>query len=63
MEQKTSDRFDVLGAEIAENTVKFNVGAEVVNDNGLFYNGGMTYEFGSDDTEAYGVNVGVGYKF
>ena len=60
---KASDKFDVLGAEIAENTVKFNVGAEVEHDNGLFYNGGMTYEFGSDDTKAYGVNVGVGYRF
>lgn len=60
---KASDRFDVLGAEIAENTVKFNVGAKVEHDNGLFYNGGMTYEFGSDDTKAYGVNVGVGYRF
>ena len=60
---KASDRFDVLGAEIAENTVKFNVGAEVEYDNGLFYNGGMTYEFGSDDTKAYGVNVGAGYRF
>ena len=60
---KVSDRFDVLGAEIAENTVKFNVGAEVEHDNGLFYNGGMTYEFGSDDTKAYGVNVGAGYRF
>lgn len=60
---KASDKFDVLGAEIAENTVKFNVGAEVKHDNGLFYNGGMTYEFGSDDTKAYGVNVGVGYRF
>lgn len=60
---KASDRFDVLGAEIAENTVKFNVGAKVEHDNGLFYNGGMTYEFGSDDTKAYGVNVGAGYRF
>ena len=59
----TSDKFDVLGAELAENTVKFNLGAEAVNENGFFYNGGFTYEFGSDDTEAYGVNVGVGYKF
>lgn len=60
---KASDRFDVLGAEIAENTVKFNVGAKVEHDNGLFYNGGMTYEFGSDDTKAYGVNIGAGYRF
>lgn len=59
----TSDKFDVLGAELAENTVKFNLGAEAVNENGFFYNGGFTYEFGSDDTEAYGVQAGVGYKF
>ena len=58
-----SEGFNVLGAELAENVVKFNLGAEVTNENGFFYNGGFTYEFGSNDTEAYGVNVGVGYKF
>ena len=58
-----SEGFDVLGAELAENVVKFNLGAEVTNENGFFYNGGLTYEFGSDDTEAYGVTAGVGYKF
>lgn len=60
---EASNGFDVLGAELAENTVKFDLGAEVTNENGFFYNGGFTYEFGSNDTEAYGVNVGVGYKF
>ena len=60
---KASEGFNVLGAELAENVVKFNLGAEVTNENGFFYNGGFTYEFGSNDTEAYGVNVGVGYKF
>ena len=58
-----SEGFNVLGAELAENVVKFNLGAEVTNENGFFYNGGLTYEFGSDDTDAYGVNVGVGYRF
>ena len=58
-----SEGFDVLGAELAENVVKFNLGAEVTNENGFFYNGGLTYEFGSNDTDAYGINVGVGYKF
>lgn len=58
-----SEGFNVLGAELAENVVKFNLGAEVTNENGFFYNGGLTYEFGSDDTDAYGINVGVGYKF
>lgn len=57
------ENFDVLGAEIAENVFSVNLGAEVSYENGFFYNGGFTYEFGSDDTEAYGVNVGVGYKF
>ena len=58
-----SEGFNVLGAELAENVIKFNLGAEVTNENGFFYNGGLTYEFGSNDTEAYGVNVGAGYKF
>ena len=60
---KASEGFNVLGVELAENVVKFNLGAEVTNENGFFYNGGFTYEFGSNDTEAYGVNVGAGYKF
>ncbi len=60
---KASEGFNVLGAELAENVVKFNLGAEVTNENGFFYNGGLTYEFGSNDTEAYGVNIGIGYKF
>ena len=60
---KASEGFNVLGAELAENVVKFNLGAEVTNENGFFYNGGFTYEFGSNDTKVYGVNVGAGYKF
>lgn len=58
-----TESFDVLGAEIAENVFSINLGAEVSYENGFFYNGGFTYEFGSNDTEAYGVNVGAGYKF
>ncbi|WP_300392730.1 autotransporter outer membrane beta-barrel domain-containing protein, partial [Fusobacterium sp.] len=59
----TSNSFGVLGAELAKNVVKFNLGAEVASENGFFYNGGLTYEFGGNDTKAYGVNLGVGYKF
>ena len=61
--KEASNGFNVLGAELAENTVKFDLGTEVTNENGFFYNGGFTYEFGSNDTEVYGVNVGAGYKF
>ncbi len=58
-----TNSFNVIGAELAENVIKFNLGAEAAQENGFFYNGGFTYEFGSNDTEAYGVNVGAGYKF
>ncbi len=34
------ERFDVLGANLGENTLKINIGAEVEKDNGFFYNGG-----------------------
>ena len=61
--ETASEGFNVLGAELAENMVKFNVNAEVTRENGFFYNGGFTYEFGSNDTEAYSINAGVGYKF
>lgn len=60
---KASEGFNVLGAELAENVVKFNLGAEVMNENGFFYNGGFTHEFGSNDTKVYGISVGVGYIF
>lgn len=59
----TTTHFNVLGAELDENVIKFNLGAEVGHENGFFYNGGFTYEFGGNDTKAYGVNAGVGYKF
>lgn len=55
--------FDILGAELAENTIKANLTAEVTRENGFFYNAGVTYRFGSDNTEDYGANVGVGYSF
>ena len=54
---------EILGAELAENTLKFALDAEVENENGFFYNAGVNYRFGSEDTEAYSVNAGVGYKF
>ncbi len=61
--ENTTSHFNVLGAELSENVIKFNLGAEIENENGFFYNGGFTYEFGGNNTEAYGVNAGVGYKF
>ena len=54
---------EILGAELAENTLKFALDAEVENENGFFYNAGVNYRFGSKDTEAYSVNAGIGYKF
>ena len=59
----TSEGFNILGAELAENTIKFNLGMEVEHENGLFYNGGVSYEFGTNDTEAYGAGLGIGYRF
>ncbi|WP_349763836.1 autotransporter outer membrane beta-barrel domain-containing protein [Fusobacterium sp. SYSU M8D902] len=58
-----SNQFGVHGGELSENVLKFNLGAEVANENGFFYNGGFTYEFGSEDMKSYGVNVGAGYRF
>lgn len=55
--------FDVLGAELSENTGKFDLSVEVNKDNGVFYNVGGTLRVGSDNTRDYGVKVGAGYKF
>ena len=54
---------EILGAELSENVLRFVLDAEVKKENGFFYNGGFIYEFGSNDTKSYGVNIGVGYKF
>lgn len=55
--------FDVLGAELSEDTAKFDLGVEVSKDNGVFYNLGGTLRVGSDNTRDYGVKLGAGYKF
>lgn len=62
-ENKISNGFNVLGAELAENILNFELKAEVEKENGVFYNGGFIYQFGSNDTKSYGVNLGIGYKF
>lgn len=55
--------FDILGAELSEDTAKFDLGVEVSKDNGVFYNLGGTLRVGSDSTRNYGVKLGAGYKF
>lgn len=60
---KSNLDFDIKGAELSENTGKFDLSIEVTKDNGFFYNGGLNLNVGSDDYRNYGVNVGVGYKF
>lgn len=57
------NRFDVLGANLGENTLKINIGAEVEKDNGIFYNGGINYKFDNEDRETLGATIGAGYKF
>ena len=57
------DKFDVLGANLGENTLKINIGAEVEKDNGFFYNGGLNYKFDNEDRETFGATIGAGYKF
>ena len=57
------ERFDVLGANLGENTLKINIGAEVEKDNGFFYNGGLNYKFDNEDRETFGATIGAGYKF
>ena len=57
------ERFDVLGANLGENTLKINIGVEVEKDNGFFYNGGLNYKFDNEDRETFGATIGAGYKF
>lgn len=62
-ENKISNGFNVLGAELPENSLNFELKAEVEKENGVFYGGGFSYQLGSNDTKSYRVNLGVGYKF
>ena len=57
------ERFDVLGGNLGENTLKINIGAEVEKDNEFFYNGGLNYKFDNEDRETFGATIGAGYKF
>lgn len=43
--------------------MKLNVGADVELTNGVFYNGGLSYEFDDEDRDSIGVTLGAGYKF
>lgn len=56
-------QFEVLGGELTENTIKFSLDAEMTFENGFFYNAGVNYRFGGEDTKVYGASVGVGYTF
>lgn len=57
------DKFDLIGANLGENTLKINIGVEVEKDNGFFYNGGLNYKFDNEDRETFGATIGAGYKF
>ena len=59
----STGNFEVLGAELSEDTAKFDLGVEVSKDSGIFYNLGGTLRVGSDNTRDYGVKLGAGYKF
>lgn len=59
----SSNQFEVSDIELSENVLRFNLGAEVKNDNGFFYNGGFTYQFGSENKTSYGASLGIGYTF
>lgn len=60
---KSNGTFDIVGANLAKNTGKFDLSVKVSKDSGIFYKGGVSYQVGSDKTRDYGVNVGLGYKF
>ena len=53
----------VKGANLEKNSLKLNVGADVELTNGVFYNGGLSYEFDDEDRDSIGVTLGAGYKF
>lgn len=61
--EAAGSQFEVLGGELAENTIKFSLDAEMTLENGFFYNAGVNYRFGGEDTKVYGASVGVGYTF
>jgi hypothetical protein len=53
----------VKGANLEKNSLKLNLGADVELTNGVFYNGGLSYEFDDEDRDSIGVTLGAGYKF
>ena len=57
------DSTKVKGANLEKNSLKLNIGADVELTNGVFYNGGLSYEFDDEDRDSIGVTLGAGYKF
>ena len=53
----------VKGANLEKNSLTLNIGADVELTNGVFYNGGLSYEFDDEDRDSIGVTLGAGYKF
>lgn len=53
----------VKGANLEKNRLTLNIGADVELTNGVFYNGGLSYEFDDEDRDSIGVTLGAGYKF
>lgn len=58
-----ANNVSISGANLTENSVNFTLGAEVENESGLFYNVGASYTIGSNNTDNYGANLGIGYRF
>ncbi|NME36666.1 autotransporter outer membrane beta-barrel domain-containing protein [Fusobacterium sp. FSA-380-WT-3A] len=58
-----ANNISISGANLTENSVNFTLGAEVEKESGLFYNAGASYTVGSNNTDNYGANLGIGYKF
>lgn len=55
--------FNFMGANLSENTVKFDASIGVRKDSGVFYNGGVYLQVGNDNTRNYGATLGAGYRF
>ena len=55
--------FDILGENIEHNNIKAQLNFRADQDNGLFYNLNLSYEYGEKDRETYKGTIGIGYTF
>lgn len=60
---KDGSSTNIKGAMLEKDLAKFDFSIKLDRESGIFYNTGVTYQVGSNNTRDYSIKLGAGYKF